>query len=834
MAIQAVLNRSIFSRDRAAAAAHEWSAVESKPSVDQVVSRAFLANNSNRQQFASPEESKADGHLAKTIREEFAFGHAVLFIPVLLGLGAVIWFSLEHTPKPLTSWAAPILLLAATVLWRYGKQKTAFGVLIPALLAGGMFFAQLESDRLETIILDSPVTTTITGVVERREAVGAQRWRYIVSLTETAGPKIKRAPQHVTLVARGKGSAIETNSMIKGRVRLTPPSGPALPGLSDFSFSAYFDGTGATGYFYGSPEIIGMQETEGFGQRLILAAYGIRSYVGDRIRKLIPGDEGAFAAAIVTDERRAISPEVVEALRLSGLAHIVAISGLNMALAAGIFFVGLRSALVLIPGVSAHLPVKKIAAFAALLMVTAYYGISGFGVSAERAYIMMAVMLLAILFNRPSLSMHNIALAALTIIILHPSSVMGASFQMSFAATAALVACYRLWSDRRQDDPSRADTGGISLMTVATGFGRLISGTLLTSLVGGLATAVFSIAHFNQLTAYGLVANLATMPIISFIVMPFGLIGMLLMPFGLDAPFFTIMALGLRMVIAVAVEVASWGGNIQTGRTADWLLPVAGTGLIIFVLLRTHIRWAGLAVVAGATFLNSVLERPRPDLIIAEDGRLVALLDQHSASVNLAKPSEFIFKQWKNGLGIEQVKLPHVTKVAALEKPTTPMSGNSQPPPPTAPRLPRVPLTSSQIADIDAVLDIKNINEANNRFSCIKDAICMTRTNADVIVAVVSDTRLTGYACDKANLVVVSGTPFSKCRSGALLLTAKKLTQTGTVEIDFNGAANPLAWSLKSAFSSANRPWQFHRTYDWRTDTFEPIEDEIVTQLRAQ
>ncbi|MGG2477764.1 ComEC/Rec2 family competence protein, partial [Rhizobium sp. BR5] len=179
--------------------------------------------------------------------------------------------------------------------------------------------------------------------------------------------------------------------------------------------------------------------------------YGLRSAIAERIRTTIGGDAGAFAASIVTDERQAITAQTMEALRLSGLAHIVAISGLNMALASGIFFVGLRLAFSLFPASAQRWPVKKIAAFAALLMTLAYYLISGFAVSAERAWLMMSVMLIAVLFDQPSLSLRNVAISALVILIFSPSEIMGPSFQMSFAATIALVSAYAFWSRWRTD-----------------------------------------------------------------------------------------------------------------------------------------------------------------------------------------------------------------------------------------------------------------------------------------------------------------------------------------------------------------------------------------------
>ncbi|MDJ1634446.1 ComEC/Rec2 family competence protein [Rhizobium rhizogenes] len=281
---------------------------------------------------------------------------------------------------------------------------------------------------------------------------------------------------------------------------------------------------------------------------------GLRNSIGDRIRRTLPGDTGAFAAALVTDERRAISEATTEALRTAGLTHIIAISGLNMALSAGIFYVGLRYVLSLFFGVAQAWPTKKIAAFGALVTVTAYYLISGFGVSAERAFIMMAIMLIAVLFDRPSISLRNVALSAIIILVLSPSQVLGPSFQMSYAATLALVSGYTLWTRRRHRETVFSR---FRILRPLFFISRFFGGIASTSFLGGASTAIFSIEHFHRLATYGLAANLAAVPIVSFIVMPFGMAAMLLMPFGLDAPFWQVTGKGLELVIGIATTVAA-------------------------------------------------------------------------------------------------------------------------------------------------------------------------------------------------------------------------------------------------------------------------------------
>jgi competence protein ComEC len=590
--------------------------------------------------------------ISKMVDEEAAYGHGFLFVPVLLGLGAATWFAFPNDPPVVGICVLLLLWAVAAIVVRYRTGRTPVLIFSICLVLAGCLVAHLETKRSSTVILDSPVTTTVTGEVHRREPAGAGRWRYFIRLSATSEPVIKRAPEHIVLLARSSHVPFKAGETISGRARLSPPSGPALPGLNDFAFRAYYDGVGAVGFFYGAPVRARLELTAPGDWALSLERriFALRGVIADRIRETVPGDAGAFAAAIVTDERRAISEETTEALRVSGLAHIVAISGLNMALAAGIFFVGLRSCLGLFTGFAQAWPIKKIAAFGALLMATAYYLISGFAVSAERAYLMMAVMLIAVFFDRAAISLRNVAISALIIIAVSPSEIMGPSFQMSFSATAALVAGYAVWSSyaaRRDAEPSIFAHG--RLAPVIAG-GHFMAGIFVTSLIGGLSTAIFSMEHFHRLSGYGLAANLAVMPLISFVVMPAGLVGMLLMPFGLDGPFIKLMGFGLDAVIVVAKEVASWGGNVDVGRQHPWFLAVASMGFVLLALLRTKLRLIGLPLIGLAFLLTWQEQRePVPDLLISEDGALVAHLGV-SVWTNRSRPPDFIFDQWQRAL----------------------------------------------------------------------------------------------------------------------------------------------------------------------------------------
>jgi len=751
-------------------------------------------------------------------------GRTFLFSPVLVGAGALAWFTLPVDPAPhlILALFLSLFFLCAVGHWRLGRIPT-LGLATLLILSGAML-AQLETWRADTLILDSPVTTTVTGVVHRREAVSEGRWRYFLNVSGTAEPALKRPPERVVLLVRSNHEPFNAGESITGRARMSPPSGPALPHLNDFAFSAFYDGIGAVGFFYGAPtRVVSMETVQSrsgrWSEKIEGRIFALRATIAERIRSIVPGDSGAFAAAIVTDERRAISKETTEALRVSGLAHIVAISGLNMALAAGIFFVGLRSILGFFTGFAQAWPIKKIAAFGALLMATAYYLISGFAVSAERAYLMMAVMLIAVFFDRAAISLRNIAISALVILAVSPSEVMGPSFQMSFAATVALVAGYSLWSQRvavRDPEPTALAAGRLS--PVLTGW-KFMMGIFVTSLIGGFSTAIYSMDHFHRLAGYGLVANLAVMPVISFIVMPAGLIGMLLMPFGLEAPFLKLMGAGLAAVIDVAKYVAAWGGDVEVGRQHPWFLATTSLGFLLLALLKTRLRLLGLPVIALGFLLSWHAQRqPAPDLLVSDDGSLVALVGTVPAT-NRTRPPSFIFDQWQRVHALSDPIAPQILAAAEVD------------PLPTID--PRQALSPQQLADLREAMqrDLATANQTSGSFLCRPKLWCVATTKEAVKVVTVEDSRTTGLGCDLAKIVVTPRARFDECRSGSLLITGKALKKTGALEIHLKGSGHQAAWRAQAAMVDKNRPWTRHRFYDWRSDRLDTALPQALSAL---
>lgn len=756
---------------------------------------------------------KSAAVFAGWMAEEADHGRRLLVAPVLIGIGSVCWFS---SPFGISAFVIAAMVLAAflAALWfRTRQRQLAHGFAALALLCVGGLFAAFETERAATTLLDMPVTTVIHGQVEAVEAAGEGRWRYLVTLTATDRRQLALMPEQVSLLARSHGQPLALGEGITGRARLSPPSGPALPGLNDFGFSAYFSGIGANGHFYGAPQ---REHTAGepglwLKGRLLIADW--RARIGNRIRSGIGGDAGAFAAALVTNEQRAISGPTIEALRQSGLAHIIAISGMNMVLAAGLFFVGLRAAFSLLPEVAQRFPVKKWAAAGAILGISAYYMISGFAVSAERAYLMTLIMLAAVLIDRPAISLRNVALSAILILAISPSQILGPGFQMSYAGTIGLVAGYELWARWQKRASSRRVFPLPGWLETILGYG---AGVVMTSLIGGASTLLFSAEHFQRLPAYGLVANILSAPILSFVVMPAGMLALLLMPFGLEFGPLKVMGYGLDIVISIGKMVAGWGGELLTGPLSPGVTGALTLSLLLLAISRSRLRLAGLilsALFAACLFLPGP---GRPDLVISEDGTLAAFVGQKSLSPSSDRPSIFLFDQWQRALERRQTDPPQYLK------PTPDLRRDS------ADDRYR-PLSDDEEVRERAFLQSAADAIAPGHFACKRHDWCLGKHRSGSLILIVENGIYAGTGCDVADIVVArTGPSFQACRSGALLISREMLRRTGALALTFsNGQRLP---EIRSAFHGEDRPWTAFRHYDWRSDS---LKSEIPEQLAA-
>ncbi len=579
--------------------------------------------------------------LAATFEREIDAGRGFLWLPVAFGAGILVYFTLPAEPwAPALGLAGAALIAAA---WRARLSAVVFRVLVvAACLACGLFAAKLRTDWVAAPAMPREATVTVSGWIAAREESGAHGARLYLRVHAMTGIGTRSTPRLVRVTVRSHADALSVGDAVTLLARLEPPGGAVMPGGYDFARVAYYAGIGAVGFAYGAAKPADLGPAP-LAIRLGAPLAHLRDTIRRRIEAALPGDSGHLATALITGDRRGISESTQDAMRASGLAHMLAISGLHMALVAGTAFWLIRALLALSATLALNRPIKKWAASGALAVAAVYLGISGAGIATQRAFVMLAIMLAAVMLDRPAITLRNVALAAFVILALAPESITTASFQMSFAATVALVAGYEaigVWRERRLALDGPAAAGVLGRLRRAT------VGLALTSLIAGLATAPLAAFHFQRVAPLTLIANLAAMPVVGTVIMPMALAAVVFMPFGLEAAPLTVMGWGLDWVSAVARQVAAWtaGHGVVAAMPLTALALVAG-GFLWLALWRERWRLAGLVPMVLA--LPVALMAQHPDILVDDRGTTVAVrgTDHRYAVVN-GKGASFVVENW--------------------------------------------------------------------------------------------------------------------------------------------------------------------------------------------
>ncbi|WP_343316030.1 ComEC/Rec2 family competence protein [Brucella sp. BE17] len=586
---------------------------------------------------------------------ERARGVFFLLVPVLAGCGAVLYFAVPFEPD----WTPVLAITSAIIIIRFfvWRQFLIAQLLTLALAFQlGIIAGKWETQHRATPMLGSDISTRITGRVTSLEYRDNGSWRVTLDVLHTERPKLKYVPERIRITARDIPATTTVGSGLSGFARLRVPSGPVRPGNYDFSFHAYFTGIGANGFFLGTPKLTPVAPETNLSARLSAWIALLRIQVSERVEEVIGGEDGNVAAALIAGTRGGISDETNEDLRKAGLAHILSISGLHMALAAGVVMLSLRSAFALFPAFSTRHPVKKYAAFLSLLSCTFYLAMSGADVAAQRSYVMIAVMLCALLADRAAISMRNLAIAGVAMIAISPHEVLGPSFQMSFSATAALIAAYAWWGARNAEKLSRHERRAAPAGWMRRFFAPAIA-TGATSLVAGLASGIFAAYHFNNTAPLGLLGNVLALPAISILVMPFAVFSLVLMPLGLDWLPLQIMGVGIWVVRQIAAFIALWSPDGNPGAMPVASLILWTIALILAVILTTRLKLLALPFVVAGTF--AFISQPFPDIIISEDAKLVGVrMADGILALNRERPPKFTIQNWQTAYLIERFITP--------------------------------------------------------------------------------------------------------------------------------------------------------------------------------
>jgi competence protein ComEC len=320
---------------------------------------------------------------------------------------------------------------------------------------------------------------------------------------------------------------------------------------------------------------------------------------------------------------------------------VLSISGVHMALAGlGIFWI-VRALLALSSRLALSYPIKKWAAVAAILGATFYVFISGGSAPAVRSYLMLVVMLIGVLADRPALSMRSVAISAILLLGIEPEGVIEPSFQMSFSAIVGLIALAE-WQRATPftGEFSQSNAGGVFRW-----LRRYVLGLILASTVAGLATAPFAIYHFDRAPGYSLLANLLASPVVGTIIMPAACLAVALMPFGLEFWPLQVMGWGVGTMTDIAHWVSDLPGAVHLvpAKSEFALLFIVAGGLWVGLWQRRW-RWWGLAAILFG-FVLAITEKP-PDILIARDGKAAAIRGADGNFILIGDADQYTAEQW--------------------------------------------------------------------------------------------------------------------------------------------------------------------------------------------
>lgn len=567
-----------------------------------------------------------------------------LWLAPAFGLGVLAYFAADREP----SLAAPAIAAALffALAWRAarGPSARALGAaLMVALFFSGFSAAALRTRLVAAPVLDHVRVAKVTAFVETVDDRG-QGGRLLLRVASIEGLSSDATPQRVRVTTRRRAS-VAAGASIRATMRLLPPARASEPGGYDFGRDAFFQGIGAVGSIMGPVEKVADLDMGWTAPLMAMVDRG-RNALTDRIVEVVgaglaPGD-GAVAASLVTGKRGLIPEDANVALRGAGIYHVVSISGVHMVLAAGLFLWLARAALTLVPGLPLTRPIKSWAAVVAIGGATSYCIFSGSEVATERSLVMTLVMLGAIVVGRPALAMRNLALAAIIILAREPETILGPSFQMSFAAVGGLIAAFERGPGAVENTPAPTRRAGLWRERVRL----MLFATVISSLVASLTTDPFATFHFHRATPYGLIGNALTLPLVEFVVMPAALVGVAAYPFGLDAPVWTVMGWGATGMMAVARYVNDLPlSTLHVPAFGVGALTLMALGVVWWCLWISPLRWAG--ALAFALGLLVAARTPQPDLIVDAQARAMAVRGVDGAlQIVGAKSNGFGASQW--------------------------------------------------------------------------------------------------------------------------------------------------------------------------------------------
>src|ERR1700739_2140823 len=528
-----------------------------------------------------------------------------LWVPVFFGAGIGVYFLLKVEPPLWPGIATAIAGVGVVIAVRRHRVWFEAALAFTVFATGFALMRETAWEREAPMLQRHLGPVAVTGRVVDIDLM-EKGWRIIIEAAPLLGLDPADQPRRLRVHIPPSSDEINPGDRVSLKAMLYPVPAQILPGGRDFQRELYFAGIGGVGYTFGAAHRVAGQDSEG-GWRESLRQ--LRTEMTRRITAVLPGSTGGVASALITGKRGAITEEVKQAFRDAGLSHLLAIAGLPLGLVGAFVFFAVRGGLALIPPIALRYPIKKIAACATLLVLACYLLLSGAAIPTQRAFVMHGLVFGGIIIARARISMRVCAIAAMVVLVIDPSILVGVSFQMSFGAVVALIAVYETYGARLgRVLHSRSVSGKV------LGY---CGGVAVTTVVATLGTYPYSIYHFHHLALYSPLANVIAVPLSAMWTLPWGVVTCLLMPFGLGRLALVPMGWGIDVTIWVAQHVSALPGNVwaMPRLPAGGLLLISLGGLWLCLWRGNWRRWGIVAIAAGTATM--LLTRPA-DILMAD------------------------------------------------------------------------------------------------------------------------------------------------------------------------------------------------------------------------
>ncbi|WP_293883065.1 ComEC/Rec2 family competence protein [Sphingomonas sp.] len=528
-----------------------------------------------------------------------------LWLPVMLGCGIAAWFVLSERSDWI-AWIAAMFGLAAASLMapRHGRFRRLM-IIAPLTCALGCGLAWLRSETVAAPVLSRPSIATFSARVERID-VQVTKDRLRLTLLPIAAPELPPRVRVNVDVANAPPRLV-VGERIRIRARLMGPQPASVPGGYDFSRAAWFMELGATGKSLGPVVREGSEPTR---------AQGFRDRLSAHIKTRVEGSAGGIAAAFATGDRGGIATADEDAMRASGLTHLLSISGLHVTAVVGAVMLLTLRLMALSTRLALRLPLIVIAAGAGASAGIGYTLLTGAEIPTIRSCVAAVLIVIGGALGRQAFTLRLVAGGALAVLLVWPESLIGPSFQLSFAAITSLVALHE-WVPVQRLVAGRDESIFLKV-------GRGMLSLLLTGIAVEVALAPIALFHFHRQGLYGALANIVAIPLTTFVTMPCEALAIMFDTVGLGAPFWWLTGLSLNLLLGIARHVAAWPGALAALASVPTTAFAMMLGGALWVILwRGRVRALGFVpLLAGAVWSLAI---PPPDLLVTGDGKHLAV-----------------------------------------------------------------------------------------------------------------------------------------------------------------------------------------------------------------